>query len=76
MIINEVVFDHVCETHLMRTGDRLPICLFAGKIGGAGLDVVQGENANFHSDWSNKPEAWQHMAACLRVEQSAGAVTV
>ena len=42
---------------LMRTGGRLP----AGKIGGAGLDVVQGENEYFHSDWSNKPEAWQHV---------------
>ncbi|CAK9047780.1 unnamed protein product [Durusdinium trenchii] len=25
-----------------------------GKIGGAGLDVVEGEDAYFHTDWSNK----------------------
>lgn len=29
--------------------------LRSGKIGGAGLDVVQGENEYFHTDWSNKP---------------------
>eukprot|EP00438_Fugacium_kawagutii_P002608 Skav201659 [mRNA] locus=scaffold641:177093:178798:+ [translate_table: standard] len=25
-----------------------------GKVGGAGLDVVQGETEYFHQDWSNK----------------------
>eukprot|EP00913_Durusdinium_trenchii_P035596 g33312.t1 len=29
-----------------------------GKIGGAGLDVVEGEDAYFHTDWSNKVDAW------------------
>ena len=30
----------------------------SGKIGGAGLDVVEGEDAYFHTDWSSKVEAW------------------
>ena len=28
--------------------------LQTGKIGGAGLDVVAGEDSYFHSDWSSK----------------------
>ena len=28
-----------------------------GKIGGAGLDVVAGEDSYFHSDWSSKVDA-------------------
>lgn len=58
---NSICFSHVCETH---AHGRLP-----GKIGGAGLDVVQGENEYFHTDWSNRPEAWQ-LESLRELEQS------
>ena len=35
-----------------------PLGSCSGKIGGAGLDVVEGEDVYFHTDWSSKVEAW------------------
>lgn len=36
----------------------------AGKVGGAGLDVMQGEDGYFHSDWSSKVATWYNDSRC------------